>query len=62
MSSWNPLDKCPRCGHVMGDMHPALSRLSRGKDDEQRWVCSPCGVEEAIEAYANNGVVYDWRK
>lgn len=42
---------CPRCNeHEM--MTPlevnALSRTTRGEDDDPVWVCSDCGLDEAL--------------
>jgi hypothetical protein len=42
---------CPRCGeHSMYDPLPinALSRTTRGTDDEPVWVCSDCGTDEGF--------------
>lgn len=58
----NPSDICPRCNEEMGPIRPALSRLTRGDERPQVWVCAFCGVQEAIDQYANNGVAVDWRK
>jgi hypothetical protein len=58
----NPLEKCPRCHKAFGDMPPALSRLTRGDDGPRVYLCAFCGVQEAIDQYANNGIAIDWRK
>lgn len=58
----DPLEECPRCLKAIGDIPPALSRLTRDDTQPSIYVCAFCGVEEAIEQYANNGTVYDWRK
>jgi hypothetical protein len=52
-------DNCPRCEDVMSQ-YPALSRLST--PTEHIYVCSTCGVDEAIQQYNNDGVAVDWRK
>jgi ribosomal protein L37AE/L43A len=52
-------DKCPRCEYPI-EVYPALSRLSTA--DNKIWVCSTCGVDEAIQQYNNDGVAVDWRK
>jgi predicted RNA-binding Zn-ribbon protein involved in translation (DUF1610 family) len=52
-------DKCPRCGDAM-PQYPALSRLSTA--DNHIYVCSTCGVEEAIQQYNNDGIAIEWRK
>lgn len=38
---------CPRCNHDY-EGHPAISRY-----DNKSFVCSQCGVEEALEVYSN---------
>ena len=47
---------CPRCGTPLSMREPvdtnALSRCSRGADDLPLWVCSPCGVDEALREFA----------
>ena len=45
-------EPCPRCWeHSMREpLHTnALSRTTRGIDDEPVWVCSRCGMDEAFE-------------
>lgn len=49
---------CPRC-HFPIEVYPALSRLST--PTESIYVCSTCGVDEAIQQFNNNGVAVDWR-
>lgn len=50
---------CPWCKCTMPE-HPALSRLSTEKD--RIYVCSECGVLEAVLQYDRGGQAYDWRK
>ena len=45
---------CPRCERTT--MRPvkaenALSRTTRGVDDEAVYVCSPCGTDEGMQDY-----------
>ena len=45
---------CPRCGQPAITVK-ALSRTTRAEGDTPVYVCSPCGVEEAIhEVGASN--------
>jgi RNase P subunit RPR2 len=53
---------CPRCNKTMQPPRVALSRLTRGEQDVPLYVCPQCGLDEAIEQFANNGVAVDWRK
>jgi hypothetical protein len=50
----NGKGECPRCGE-WAMMTPlsvnALSRLSREPWDESIWICSDCGVDEALEQH-----------
>lgn len=48
---------CPRCGDVLPE-HPALSRVPL-EGEQHEYVCSSCGVEEAVEAW--EGRLFDWR-
>ena len=52
---------CPRCGKGLHPSHNALSRLTE-IGGTPIYVCSDCGVEEAIQQWNNNGVAVDWRK
>ena len=53
---WLGLMTCPRCGTPVSMRQPletnALSRCSRGEQDEPLWVCSPCGVDEGLREFA----------
>lgn len=42
---------------------PALSRLTRGDVPERDriYVCSDCGVLEALEQHNRGGIPHDWR-
>lgn len=71
MGKWNVvegMDKlngpciCPRCKCAMDPRRPALSRLTRTTTEERIYVCSDCGVDEAILQFHNNGVPVDWRE
>ena len=45
---------CPRCNHNPlreKVVENALSRTTRGEDDDPVYVCSNCGVDEAIEEH-----------
>ena len=49
---------CPRCGEhsiVEPQVLNALSRTTRGPDDEPVYVCSPCGSDEGMLEYLANG-------
>ena len=47
---------CPRCKEEKDMRFPALSRA-----DNKTLICSPCGTEEALEQYTNNGKLNtDW--
>lgn len=50
-------DDCPRCGKHMQVPRKALSRL-----DNETYVCPDCGIDEAIEAYMNNGLITNWKE
>lgn len=57
----NPQDfLCPRCGGLIpsadfwGEYPGALSRHTRGADDEPLAVCSACGAEEAFEEFTGD--------
>lgn len=52
---------CPRCRNAMDPRRPALSRLTRIDDTERIYVCSDCGVDEAILQFNNKGIPVDWR-
>ena len=47
---------CPRCGTPLSMREPletnALSRCTRGENDDWLYVCSPCGVDEGLREYA----------
>ena len=52
--------QCPRCKQVELndiDVLNALSRRTRGEDDEPVYVCSPCGVHEAFQDSFGGGAV-----
>ena len=49
---------CPRCERF--SMRPnkvenALSRTTRGVNDEAVYVCSPCGTDEVLQDYFEKG-------
>ena len=50
--------ECPRCGEF-SMMEPqvlnALSRTTRGAEDEPVYVCSPCGTDEGMMEYLSDG-------
>lgn len=48
------MNTCPRCGGSLPD--PKVAALSR--QDNKTKVCSPCGVQEALNAFAGLPV---WR-
>jgi hypothetical protein len=52
---------CPRCKCAMDPRRPALSRLTRTATEERIYVCSDCGVDEAILQFHNGGIPVDWR-
>lgn len=71
MDKWGQVDEmkklngpcvCPRCKGAMDPRRPALSRLTRTTTDERIYVCSDCGVDEAILQFHNGGIPVDWRK
>ena len=49
---WLGLLTCPRCGTPVSMRQPletnALSRCTRGENDDWLYVCSPCGVDEGL--------------
>ncbi len=48
------MNKCPRCGEAnMREPQEinALSRTTRGIQDDPVWVCSDCGTDEGLEEY-----------
>jgi rubrerythrin len=53
--------RCPRClGFIPNNETPgaymgALSRTTRGPDDEPIYVCSACGTDEALRQFTDNG-------
>ncbi len=54
-------DPCPRCGESSMKDPPeinALSRTTRGKDDDPIWVCSDCGRDEAMEDFFALGATH----
>jgi|LakMenEpi03Aug12_release.lakeMendotaPanAssembly.Ray.scaffolds.fasta_scaffold6236852_1 hypothetical protein len=53
---------CPRC-FMTYEGRPALSRLTRGDVPERDriYVCSDCGVLEALEQHNRGGIPHDWR-
>lgn len=62
LETLNGVCVCPRCRIAMDPRRPALSRLTNAVCSERIYVCSDCGVEEAILQWHNNGVPVDWRK
>lgn len=53
---------CPRCRIGMDPRRHALSRLTNAVCAESIYVCSDCGVEEAILQWHNKGIPVDWRE
>jgi hypothetical protein len=55
---WLGLLTCPRCGTPVSMRQPletnALSRCTRGENDDWLYVCSPCGVDEGLLEFAGN--------
>jgi len=52
--------KCPRCNEVELEVdlaRNALSRRTRGPDDDPVYVCSPCGTHEAVQDAFGEGAV-----
>ena len=50
--------ECPRCGEFSmrePEVLNALSRTTRGPDDECVYVCSPCGTDEGMLEYFTEG-------
>lgn len=46
--------RCPRCDRDTmraKKVENALSRTTRGVDDEAVYVCSPCGTDEGLQDY-----------
>lgn len=56
MADTQPLRTCPRCAsHFLENdvlEANALSRTSRGADQESVYICSWCGMQESIEDMA----------
>ena len=49
---------CPRCERLTmrpNKVENALSRTTRGVDDEAVYVCSPCGTDEGLQDYFEEG-------
>ena len=45
---------CPRCDRLTmrpNQVENALSRTTRGVDDEAVYVCSPCGTDEGMQDF-----------
>ena len=54
----HPSLRCPRCERLTmrPNLHEnALSRTTRGVDDEAVYVCSPCGTDEGLQDYFEKG-------
>lgn len=54
----HPSLRCPRCERLTmrPNLHEnALSRTTRGVDDEAVYVCSPCGTDEGLQDYFEEG-------
>ena len=54
----HPSLRCPRCERLTmrPNLHEnALSRTTRGVDDEAVYVCSPCGTDEGLQDYFDEG-------
>lgn len=50
--------RCPRCDRDTmraKKVENALSRTTRGVDDEAVYVCSPCGTDEGLQDYFEEG-------
>lgn len=50
--------KCPRCDRDTmraKKVENALSRTTRGVNDEAVYVCSPCGTDEGLQDYFEEG-------
>lgn len=59
------MNECPRCGQKR--LNPtqvlnALSRTTRMEGDTPVYVCSPCGMDEALEDFFRGGATpqSDW--
>ncbi len=54
----HPSLRCPRCNRLTmrpNKIENALSRTTRGVDDEAVYVCSPCGTDEGLQDYFEEG-------
>ncbi len=54
----HPSLRCPRCERLTmrpNKVENALSRTTRGVDDEAVYVCSPCGTDEGLQDYFEEG-------
>ena len=54
----HPSLRCPRCERLTmrPNLHEnALSRTTRGVDDEAVYICSPCGTDEGLQDYFEEG-------
>ncbi len=54
----HPSLRCPRCDRLTmrPNLHEnALSRTTRGIDDKAVYVCSPCGTDEGLQDYFEEG-------
>ena len=54
----HPSLRCPRCERLTmrPNLHEnALSRTTRGVDNEAVYVCSPCGTDEGLQDYFERG-------
>ena len=50
--------RCPRCDRDTmraKKVENALSRTTRGVDDEAVYVCSPCGTDEGLQDFFEGG-------
>ena len=50
--------RCPRCDRDTmraKKVENALSRTTRGVNDEAVYVCSPCGTDEGLQDYFEKG-------
>lgn len=54
----HPSLRCPRCDRLTmrpNQVENALSRTTRGVNDEAVYVCSPCGTDEGMQDYFDFG-------
>ena len=54
----HPSLRCPRCGRTtmrINQVENALSRTTRGVSDKAVYVCSPCGTDEGLQDFFDEG-------